>query len=230
MKHKLKSIIKSSPSLYKLWFIIIRSTSSNLRLPKKTDHYYLDGYPRSGNTYLRGLLNYIVPEKRGAHHLHVIAGIKLAKARKISPIIILIRNPKDAILSNLYRKVFHTDNPNKTVDDRGLLSELIDDWITYYSFVAKSQNIDLIDFAVITEKTDKTIRNILVSLKCSNLDVEKSIEEYTSLIKLNEKNKEVAAGSLPNKSRDEFKDAYSNIIEEFPSFDDAVKLYKKLTE
>lgn len=70
----------------------------------------------------------------------------------------------------------------------------------------------------------------MVSLKCSNLDVEKSIEEYTSLIKLNEKNKEVAAGSLPNKSRDEFKDAYSNIIEEFPSFDDAVKLYKKLTE
>ena len=145
MKLKVKNFIKSNPLYYKLWFYINKSRlSRQLKLPQKSDDYYFDGYPRNGNTYTRGLLNYILPNKMGAHHLHVVAGIRIAHSNQIDPIIIVIRNPKDAILSNLYRKMYHSDSYVINNKVKLILSDLIKEWLDYYYFVKEQNGIHLI--------------------------------------------------------------------------------------
>lgn len=100
MWYKIKSVVKSSPVLYKLWFLRNKGTlRSNVRLSKIKDHYYFDGYPRSGNTYFHGLFKCLYPYLNGASHLHCTAGIKIACRFRVPKIIIIVRKPEDAILS-----------------------------------------------------------------------------------------------------------------------------------
>ena len=51
---KIKKIIKSDIFLYKLWLYVQRKGRGHLlkfRLQKNGDDFYIDGYPRSGNTF-----------------------------------------------------------------------------------------------------------------------------------------------------------------------------------
>ena len=53
----LKSVFKSNPLLYRMWFSMNKNRINFGRnsLPTRGDNWYFDGYPRSGNTFYRNL-------------------------------------------------------------------------------------------------------------------------------------------------------------------------------
>ncbi len=66
---------------------------------KRNTQLVIEGFPRSANTFAVATFNEAQPEKlRIAHHMHVPAQIIRGLRWKI-PTIILIRNPKDAVVS-----------------------------------------------------------------------------------------------------------------------------------
>ena len=226
----IKKLSKSNPLLYKLWFYSQKNKlSSNIKLPDKFDDYYFDGYPRSGNTYIQGLFNHIFHYKKSAHHLHVIAGIKIAKSAGINPILIVIRNPKDAILSNLYRKIYHSDSSENS-NDKQTLSYLIDEYLDYYHFIKEQKGIHIICFENFINNKENILTEILQMLDVhySKYDIQRELKEYDKVMQKKESSKETWAGSLPNKERNLFKKKYTPLIKEFETFTNATKLYKDL--
>ena len=102
--NKFKKSLLNISFIYKIWFYTyLNQKNKNLRLPKNKDPLYFDGYPRSGNTYTFGLIYRVYPSLhcKVSHHLHSIIVLKIAIKKDIKSIVI-IRNPKDAIISYLY--------------------------------------------------------------------------------------------------------------------------------
>lgn len=58
----------------------------------------IEGYPRSANTFTVDMLNVLSPGLRIAHHTHTVENLRLGRMRG-KPVLVLIRNPADAILS-----------------------------------------------------------------------------------------------------------------------------------
>ena len=87
--------------LYKIYYYLIHSRRNNtISLPKKGDSIYIDGFPRSANTFLVGTLNRVFRDhlKIGATHLHTTAALKIALKNNVRSYI-LIRDPKEAVAS-----------------------------------------------------------------------------------------------------------------------------------
>ena len=104
----LRTIVSRNVILYKIYFFLIRSRIGNkVYLPNSSDDLYVDGFPRSGNTYLVGMINNVFKKelKLGSHHLHSIAGLKMAIKFKLK-IFVLVREPTQAITSFLIIFVF----------------------------------------------------------------------------------------------------------------------------
>ncbi len=100
----MKKIIKQNVFLYKLWFYLYRKNrGTKISFFSPETALYVDGYPRSGNTFLVHLIKNIFPDISMVHHFHAIAPIKIALARKL-PVYILAREPAGAITSNYLRE------------------------------------------------------------------------------------------------------------------------------
>jgi hypothetical protein len=79
----------------------------------------VEGFPRSGNTYVVAWLALAQPSLRVASHVHHLAHVRRAQKLGV-PALIVMRRPRDAVLSNL---VFHP-----SADARRLVTE----WIDFY--------------------------------------------------------------------------------------------------
>lgn len=100
-----KKIIKQNVFLYKLWFYLYRKNRGiKISFFGPETSLYVDGYPRSGNTFLVHLIKNIFPDISMVHHFHAVAPIKVALAKEI-PTYILVRDPAEAVTSN-YLKEF----------------------------------------------------------------------------------------------------------------------------
>ena len=79
----MKKLLKSNTFLFKLWFHLYRKNRG--RKPSyfnKNTKLYLDGYPRSGNTFAVSLIKGIYGKEFIVHHLHAIAPIKIPLKKK----------------------------------------------------------------------------------------------------------------------------------------------------
>lgn len=76
-------------------------------IANETTELVLEGYPRSGNTFAWDMINILCDGKlRMSHHVHEYKNVAIGQS-KGAPVVILIRNPMDAILSfSIY-----SDNP-----------------------------------------------------------------------------------------------------------------------
>ena len=127
---KLKQIFKKKPFFYKIWFEL-KMKGGKLFLPQKTHDFFLDGFERSGNSYLVALLNYnFGKELKFSHHLHNIAPIKIAMSLSLD-IWVAIRKPEKTIASFAIMRKYY----GNTKDTDALLGEILNDWIEYYDFV-----------------------------------------------------------------------------------------------
>lgn len=226
----LKSVFKSNPLLYRMWFLLNKNRINFGRnsLPSSSDNWYFDGYPRSGNTFYRNLLIALHPELNGASHLHSVAGIKLASSKELKSIII-IRNPNECVSSFYYTKTHRTEG--RMPMEVGLLSELLDEWINYYSYVLKRTNLCVITFSPSKDDIVKNIRKIENFLRLKPLsasDLILKIEKYHESFKLGEDSKESAYSSLPKKERTEFKEAVKSQLQSLPRFSEAQQIFRSI--
>jgi hypothetical protein len=132
---QLKKLFKIEPKLYRLWFWVNKHRlSDSLRLPKSTDDFYFDGFPRSGNTYVVSFLKRFYSDCQFSHHLHTVASLKIALSRNLESII-LLRNPSDTVASLCIMQSYYGKG---TLQEDKFLNNILDEYIIYYDFVLEN--------------------------------------------------------------------------------------------
>lgn len=96
---KLHTYINGSPVFCPIFF---RFKSLGGVFPSRLTDVCIEGFPRSGNSYAVHLVQHYFGGIEIAHHTHRVAALKMAANRKI-PTIVLLRNPVEAVASNVLR-------------------------------------------------------------------------------------------------------------------------------
>jgi len=222
----MKSLIKSNPFLFKLWFELYRKNRGvEINYFNHKTKFLLDGYPRSGNTFAASLVKYIFGKDVFVHHFHAIAPIKIA-LRKDIPVFILIRDPKEAITSN-YLKTFalkHKEIPKEV--DKTLLNNLIIEYSNYYKFVYEQGNkINIIIFKDFISKPEIFLSKInsLVyndDFKISPLYIKDAINNYGGAT-------DTYGSSKPSAEKEKLKDILKSVLIDSKEYQIASSLYNK---
>jgi len=225
----LREIVANNVFLYKLWFYGVRlHKGGQVRLPSFEDDFYFDGYPRSGNTFFGGLLKRVFPNRLFASHLHVIAGIKIALKLKL-PVFVIIRKPKGAVLSNLYRILQN----GKKSPDHALIERLLRSYCNYYLFVKKHiDNIYIINFDSSIHNELLMVRQVAKALRFkveSDDFLAESLASFQTIMEKKEEQKRTQVSSLPNPYRTKFKKEYEpKVLQISPLYDKAEVIYNEL--
>ena len=165
-----------------------------LRFPsfmvRRSSEFVIEGYPRSGNSFLEAYLRLLVEGKKKneefhfGHHVHSAAQVRLGVRLK-KPVVVLIRNPEDAVVSNfLYR--------NKKWNMEVLLRE----YLLYYEEVKKViSGVSIVDFCDLTfdsslavSRVCDTIGFVSVNKGFSKERIMHIVEEISVSRKTQEKN------------------------------------------
>lgn len=130
----------------------------------------IEGFPRSGNTYLVALLQYYWPgEFKVAHHRHEVGQLRYA-ARKSIPTIVVIREPLDSIASFVIR-----ENVSLSFG-LSLYSRFMSE------VIINQKKFLIIDFSMLTKEQGRVVEIISSFLK-SNSDVEGFSDKHDEEIK-----------------------------------------------
>lgn len=228
----LRQRINASVLLYKVYYYLIRRhKGSRVLLPDKFDSIYVDGFPRSGNTFLVSMIKNCYENELtfNSHHLHTIAGIKIALNKKIKTFI-LIRKPIDAISSFLVLQVYYNNDrrPNQEY-----VNTLIRSYISYYKFViANKKHIYLLAF---DDVISATLSELFRIGKICNINIAENVIEdrYKSaynLYILGQNTKPKERSNMPNKEKELLKSELSSFILQSHHYNEAQFLYSNLTE
>jgi len=232
----LKTLILRHSFFYKIWFFgFLKKKNKNLKLPKKYDPLYFDGYPRSGNTYTFGMISRVYPSLlcKVSHHLHSATVLKMALKKNIKSIII-IRHPKDAIISYLFAK------REKFSKNNNFAKELIDQYVDYYEFVKNNlKDIKIIDFDQFIKNEKKVIKNIgEYTGHLPQINLNKNIEgfigfdefllDYKNRMHNFQKVQNSDLSSMPNQKRKDFKIKNIEKILENENYHKAKELYNMI--
>jgi hypothetical protein len=128
--------ISRSPRLFP-WYVRAQRKRKNVPAVPPVQ-IAIDGFPRSANTFGSRAFIFANPDVRVSHHMHAPASILLAAQHAI-PAIVVIRSPRDAVLSEVIRE------PRKRLR-RGML-----EWNSFYGLVRPVlDQIVVADFATVT--------------------------------------------------------------------------------
>lgn len=223
----MKKLFKSNTFLFKLWFHFYRK-KRGLKpsyFNEKTK-FYLDGYPRSGNTFAVSLTSGVCGRESIVHHLHAIAPIKIALKKKI-PVFILIRDPKEAITS-YYLKTYslnHETIPKEINYD--LLKNLTVEYSNYYDFVVKNKfNLETIFFKDLISDPLNFISKINSkvyndNLKLDSFQIDSLLDNYSGA-------KDTLGSSKPNKVKEKHKTMLKYVLFELDEYERAKTSYNNI--
>lgn len=227
MNRHFKNIVFTNPIMYLLYYHLVRKNLGKYpKLPSKENDLYFDGYPRSGNTYTAGLINYFFPSISWTHHLHAEVGIKMALSRKV-PCLIIIRDPLDAVASFTFTK-----SKNKVINKK-VIDQCLWRYIDYYSFVSlRKSKMEIVGFDRVIKKPEGFILQLAIKLNLNlcfkQEEVLKKINDYDSKMHDKENHKALEYSSLPTKARDDFKKMVKQTIKSHRNFSEALDLYHSL--
>lgn len=223
----LKRIILNNMVLYWLWFYLVRKRKGlEATFFQRDTDVYIDGYPRSGNTFIIYLINRVLPELNVIHHLHAVAPIKIALLLGI-PTLIIVRDPMECI-SSKYLKHFSMRGIkfSPEINDK-LLNEFISGYLNYYSFVLKNRKrISLICFSELIKSPHLVLNQIK-----NYLNINQTISD-DALIRIRKSYKgatNTMGSSLPNPTKEQFKFIVKNHITKSNKYLRILELYKSIT-
>jgi hypothetical protein len=183
----------------------------------------IEGYGRSGNTFLTNLLSSLIPLNEIAHHTHSFAAVKKGINYQI-PTYILIRTPEEAIASSLIK------------GRKNLLHYLIDpydyrilNYIDFYKRTNKIKNqIKIIEFEELVSKPEKILKMILKDLNndISDEDITKIIDKVLESLKKD--NRDIKSRQLGGKERNDLKKEVIQTLYEKPRFKECVIAYNNV--
>jgi hypothetical protein len=160
----------------------------------------IEGFPRSGNTFLCKLVKELNPDLKTANHKHSVGHIKHAFYLN-KPVVILIRDPLDAITSELIRY---------SGDGKKISKHLytINRYIQFYDYVSKVSNqVILVTFAELTQDTERVLYELerKYALWEAHVDYGRVAQEVLNKMKskINEDN--LYVNSAPTELRDKIK-------------------------
>jgi len=220
IKETLKILVGKQPILYLMYFNLWRKHhGSKVILPKANHDFYFDGFPRSGNTYFTGLVNFYLPKLLFSSHLHTIAGIKLAFKHKLS-VFIIVREPLETISSFYVMK----NNENTS------LKSLTRQYIRYYNYLILNKNkINLIFFPEWLEVKALTLNKFIQTLGIDKPDITiELLNKYNELMQQIENRKDNTAGSFPNQYKNKLKNQAKEEITILKEFQHAQNLFSTL--
>ena len=206
--------IMCDPTLYKIWFHSIGNNNKKRYLPLSTDQFFVDGYPRSGNTFTKGLINWVNPSLIGNYHFHTLAPLKMALDYKIK-VLILFRDPVECVSSLVLMSDSKFIGNEKELSKR--VNRRLKDYIEYYQFVySRLEKIHLLPFdVIITEQICYALTSFFnVNFSKSELIDFKKINQDAQLGKPSQ------FSMLPNKYKEVMKNKVKKLIYESPYFND----------
>ena len=222
----MKKLLKSNTFLFKLWFHLYRKNRGlKSSYFNKNTEFYLDGYPRSGNTFAVSLIKSIYGKESIVHHLHAIAPIKIALKKNI-PVFILVRDPKEAITS-YYLKTYslnHETIPKKI--NHILLKKLTIEYSNYYEFVIKNKfNLEIILFKDLISNPLNFISKVNSKVykdkwKLDSFQIDGLINDYSGA-------KDTFGSSKPNKEKEKLKKSLKDVLLELEEYQNAISTFNK---
>lgn len=190
----LKRSIKNTPILFRLSSHLLGK--SVLPLVTKETDLCLEGPPRCANTFCGELLNQFSPNLKIVQHTHAIANVKIALRNDI-PVVILIRNPIDAIVSNLIRE----RSKGFTIKSIKYYCSLYAD---FFDFIANYHaEFSVMDFELVTNQPDKFLQHICQTLNIHQpLPSQQELNAMTqnALVQIERRNLQVNPSSLTSGS------------------------------
>lgn len=225
---------KRYPVLYRLWYLLYRrNTGVPLKWFSAGTQLYVDGYPRSGNTFAQFLIKNLWPGIEFVHHFHAIAPLKIALNRHV-PTFVLFRHPAASISSN-YLKTFAlrgSTNTAQIASNPGLLTELTRTYREYYDFVSRNtDDLMLIDF-------DSLISEPASVMVCINRKIPEELRLQHELInqRVNEvKDREFGArdplgSSKPSPDKERAKNTLIDAIGRLDDYGRCLELHETLKD
>lgn len=215
----LRNYIKASEFWFSLWFKFFKRKDRLVSLVCKDDDLFITAYARSGNTYFSFLARWCYPQIKIKSHLHTVAAIKRALRLNV-PVIVIIRNPTDVIISNLYMR-------NSQAFDQRLANREILEYLNYYSYVYHNRKkiAAILNFHKIRTNPILMIDTISSIL---NINAERVIGDYDKQMKEVEKRKQPETSSLPNIERKKYKEMYLDELKAQDGYLKLQELYNKV--
>lgn len=196
-------------------------------LCKPDTRLVLEGYPRSSNSFAVDILiasaGRLLHSSQLGHHTHDVANLQIADAYGI-PKLILIREPKDAILS------FHIYSRAPVAKCAKLYGDF------YQGALELTDNADAAHFSEITGDFGKVVRKVnrLLGVKIPvNQDFEQIKEQALSSVreraKSGDKDLDTRQVAAPNPEREVLKDKARSDVDTFlASHPRAERFYEKI--
>lgn len=148
-----RTLVRQNPTIFyplcKAYF-----PNQKINIVQKNTQIVIEGFPRSANTFAVIAFFQSQPEPVNiAHHLHAAAQIIRAAKWKI-PTLVLLRNPKDAVLS--YIRAFEQYSIYRSLYD----------YISFYSAIYDYQDSYIIgEFEEVTQNYGQVIKRINAKFK-----------------------------------------------------------------
>lgn len=228
MKAIIKRYVSNNIFLYYLWFKLVRQRKGiNVDFFQKDTDVYIDGFPRSGNTFIIHMVKCLIPELKLVHHLHAVAPVKIAFLLDL-PVFILLRNPMDC-LSSQYLKHFSMRGMN--VDSNNIDVKLLDfyiyDYLNYYDFVYKNiDKISLIHFDELVNSTDLVLNHIQDQMGLKKIY---TAEDFLEAKKSYRGATNTMGSSRPNEKKEKYKSIIKEYIIDSNKYSELLKLYDSIT-
>lgn len=169
----------------------------------------LDGFPRSGNSYLFALMAVTQSsELKMAHHLHSVAHIKESVRRRL-PTVVIARDPREAVLSYL------------AFDSKVPLEDSLLDWISFYSQVLKLNTSAYVvaEFGEFIKDANPLIHKINQVFGLSLSGIKQEIHGKAAKVYLEQHSQKLYSmshQSQPSRERNEFKETIRGELEKEP--------------
>ena len=232
-EQQLRNFAGANPLAYRVWFSFYRYRKSfKPTLPSARDCLYLDGYPRSGNTYFTAAIKHIYADIHFANHLHQVAPIKIALQRGV-PTFLLMRNPEEAIASYFH----HVRDPRSTSsksrwNDKDLCYALAVSWLLYYTNVSRlKEKIHLISADSAFQKPALAVKRIVELSRLPDISgLDEKFASFDRYFKKHDSSKAQGSTSFPDSSREEQKEEIRKLVRTCALLDQCREIHGKLVE
>jgi hypothetical protein len=196
--------------------------------PNRQTDIIITGYQRSGNTFSKVLLEQLFPELRFITHIHTLAILK--KGRKLGiPILILIRDPKEAIASSIVK--LQSDPRSMPIRKKKCTNIL--EYISFYKYVIhNTESFVIVEFDIIKQAPAKLVNIVCENLRIQNSYTEEQIRQTVEEVKdrLKSDTRKAAEQMFESDEKNAYKANILSEIENSKMFIKAQQIYNLLCD
>lgn len=226
---KIKLSAKSNKVIY-VWHKQLLKIGGRQNWFQKSTTFLIDGYPRSGNTYLHMLIKNVFRGADFVHHFHAVGAVKVALSKNI-PCFILYRDPKDAIASYyLFEHAPRITNMDTFVPNNTRLIHYLKYYKTYYKYILENKDrLLLISFDRLINNPEKVMVCINEAVPEQNRRSEGEIKGAVTKAKNRIKGPtDTLVSNRPNEIKEMLKKRLFQSLEGLEDFQRANELYEEL--